>query len=291
MSLDSFAISEISEGQDFEVKKAAGRSGKGAVPETFFETYSPLTDYLQFGSSYYYSNKRKVLAEAAEKRKAYQTNFRINYVAQINQAVAVVGGLSSTQSPKEAMIIILKTIVGVVRQYHNWEEGAKINANCMVAYPVANPPTDLQNRLRFARPAGTFSHYLAIQEYAFPEGKENFILPVEDINQGGWQKFILIGAPRVFAQSAQLELVDDTRRAKFPHGFPKDIKKLVEAYFGSKHFRSFASLSIIHDARAVGVLSIETDSTYIFGKSELTKKEVRELVEPLASLLGFIIKT
>jgi ATP-dependent DNA helicase RecG len=44
MSLDTFAINEISEGQDFEVKKAAGRFGNGAIPDSFFETYSAMAN-------------------------------------------------------------------------------------------------------------------------------------------------------------------------------------------------------------------------------------------------------
>ncbi len=44
MELDFQKIDELTEGLDFEVKKAAGRDGNGALPESFWETYSAMAN-------------------------------------------------------------------------------------------------------------------------------------------------------------------------------------------------------------------------------------------------------
>ena len=44
MSLNFFDISELTEGLDFEGKKAAGRDGQGQLPDSFFETYSAMAN-------------------------------------------------------------------------------------------------------------------------------------------------------------------------------------------------------------------------------------------------------
>ncbi len=44
MPLDSIEIFDMTEGLDFEVKKAAGRDGQGQLPESFFSTYSAMAN-------------------------------------------------------------------------------------------------------------------------------------------------------------------------------------------------------------------------------------------------------
>lgn len=44
MPLDSIEIFDLTEGLDFEVKKAAGRDGQGQLPENFFPTYSAMAN-------------------------------------------------------------------------------------------------------------------------------------------------------------------------------------------------------------------------------------------------------
>ncbi len=44
MGLDYFQIAALTEGLDFEVKKASGRDGQGQLPENFFDTYSSMAN-------------------------------------------------------------------------------------------------------------------------------------------------------------------------------------------------------------------------------------------------------
>src|ERR1039457_6309083 len=44
MPLDNYEILDLTEGFDFEVKKAAGRDGKGQLPDSFFPTYSAMAN-------------------------------------------------------------------------------------------------------------------------------------------------------------------------------------------------------------------------------------------------------
>ena len=44
MPLDFTDLFDLTEGLDFEVKKAAGRDGQGQLPESFFPTYSAMAN-------------------------------------------------------------------------------------------------------------------------------------------------------------------------------------------------------------------------------------------------------
>ena len=44
MPLNSYEIVDLTEGFDFEVKKAAGRDRKGQLPDSFFPTYSAMAN-------------------------------------------------------------------------------------------------------------------------------------------------------------------------------------------------------------------------------------------------------
>jgi predicted HTH transcriptional regulator len=44
MALDLFQIFELTEGLDFEAKKAAGKDGRGQLPDSFFPTYSAMAN-------------------------------------------------------------------------------------------------------------------------------------------------------------------------------------------------------------------------------------------------------
>src|SRR5689334_6255723 len=44
MNLELFQITDLTEGLDFEAKKALGRNGQGQLPENFFETYSAMAN-------------------------------------------------------------------------------------------------------------------------------------------------------------------------------------------------------------------------------------------------------
>ena len=42
--MDSYEILDLTEGFDFEAKKAAGRDGRGQLPDSFFPSYSAMSN-------------------------------------------------------------------------------------------------------------------------------------------------------------------------------------------------------------------------------------------------------
>jgi len=145
---------------------------------------------------------------------------------------------------------------------------------------------DHQSKVQFNSLAPeNYDHFLALKDYAFPDGMENFILPIDDSNDA-----LLAGAPEAFVKN-RTSVIDNTAEIKFARNTARHVVKAQKAYFKRKGFKSFASLVILGEGgNPLGIVNIECNQRFIFGKTEEEKNEVSTLLHPFCSLLALVVK-
>ena len=64
----------------------------------------------------------------------------------------------------------------------------------------------------------------------------------------------------------------------------------MKEYFASKEvrFKSFASLRVSGDGKAIGVINVECSETHVFGIDQRDKDEIAEYLFPVCWMLGIL---
>lgn len=205
-------------------------------------------------------------------------------------AVQSLGDDATRERLDFAIIQLLRLIKGVVLEYHQ-KDAPQINVNVMIAYPRNQLPNELRRKVRFTYgDHSQYSHYLAIRAYADEEGKEDFVLPIENVADSKTSVHrSLPGAPLAFLKK-DFEIIDDTQKIQYGKSLPVDLKKEVTDYFKTKSFKSFGCVTITgRNATQLGILVIESDNKYVFGKTDKAKSELNLLLKPFALLMGNLI--
>jgi hypothetical protein len=161
----------------------------------------------------------------------------------------------------------------------------------MIAYDREKLPPALNNKIKFTYGDGSrYTHYLAITAYAEEDGKEDFVLPIEDVTELSTAIHrSLPGAPLAFLRK-NLEVVDDTRTIDYAKGLPQNLRKELVEYFRTKKFKSFGCVTITGPGAAqLGILVIESDKKYVFGKSAKSRSELNQLLQPFALSMASLI--
>jgi len=291
ITIGSFAISIFQQCRSFR------RRDPDRYPD---QPYAPVLDYLMYGYQYYTGQLDQRIQEKTLSRKEEEGTVRKRFLPvfakQISYSMAAVHSLGNSPSRKDletTMIQLLKIIKGIALEYHHEEkpDPDSINVNVMVAYERAKLPPDLFNKVRFLHGNSTrYTHYLAITAYAEEDGKEDFVLPVEDPSElASVIQRSLPGAPLAFLRKS-MEVIDATREIEYAKGIPPNLKKELTAYFRTKKFRSFGCVTITGPgAVQLGILVIESDKKYVFGKSARSKTELNQLLQPFALSMASLI--
>jgi hypothetical protein len=268
-------------------------------PDLSLDPYYPaITDYLVYGYHFY----QKKFVEAVQRENehlivehtTFRAQFYASYAEQLSYAMAGVDALSDTLSREvvqHLILQILRNIKGIVVSYHR-ESAPKINVNIMVAYAGDELPHELKTKVKFSYGEDChYSNYLAIVAYADPDGQEDFVLPVENIvDKTKAQRCSLPGAPLAFLKN-DCEIVDDTAKIEYSKSLPTSLKNELVTYFKRKSFKSFGCVPIMgRNATQLGVLVVESDKTYVFGKDDESKSEMNKFLQPFALLLGRLIR-
>jgi len=276
-----------------------------AYPGLTFPGQTPVLHYLFYGFHSYQAALQKAKEErdaSVEKSQAgrsaeYQAfihRFLPAYNKQVSNSIAGVDRFLAHQEEPVRMQVaqqILTSIQAVVTEYNDRRPGLAINVNYMRAYPFATAPAAAKTRLRFAKKGvTTYGCVLMLTEYADDEGRESFSLPVPDETDQEAAKLLLPGAPEAFFNTTTA-VIPQTEKVEFPTGFDPAVKAEIKAYFASKRFQSFASMTIIHRGEKCGVVNIESNAEYVFGRREEEQKELAGLIKPFSLLLGFVVKT
>jgi hypothetical protein len=238
---------------------------------------------------------RKRERELQESR-GHVDKFLPAYFKQIPVAIAAVDHFRSQPDPTTRAFVIkqiLQSITAVVVEYYGEVPGLRVNSNYMVAYPKTSAPQDLDSRLRYSwGDRSRYDYFLSLEEYAFDVGREDFVLPVESKGKANYMDRVLPGAPLAFVRNMAV-VVDDTRSIEYPRGIDSGVVSEIKNYFEVKwaDFKSFACLNIAGGGKQLGIVHIESNREFVFGKSAEKQEEILSLLQPFCLLLGNIIET
>ena len=235
------------------------------------------------------------LKNELEQVRHHTDSFLPAYIEQVALAIAAVDHYRSRPDDATKSFVarqILQSIRAVVLEYYGEVDGLLVNANYMIAYHKSSPPKDWSSRLRFGwEPVSRYEYFLALEEYAFDVGRENFVLPVESKSDPRYMDRVLPGAPHAFVTNMPV-VVDDIRQIVYPSGVEAKVADDIREYFHLKwtDFKSFACLNIVGQGNQLGIVHVESNMESVFGSSEEKKQQIMSLLQPFCLLLGFVIR-
>lgn len=238
---------------------------------------------------------RKREQELLESRR-HVDKFLPAYFKQVPAAIAAVDHFRSRPDAATKAFVtkqILQSITAVVVEYYGEVPGLRVNSNYMVAYPKTAPPRDLESRLRYSwGDQSRYDYFLSLEEYAVDVGREDFVLPIESKGKANYMDRALPGAPLAFVSNMAV-VVDDTASIEYAKGIDSGVVSEIKNYFEGKRadFKSFACLNIVGGGKQLGIVHIESNNEFVFGKSAEKQEEILSLLQPFCLLLGNIIET
>ena len=210
---------------------------------------------------------------------------------QISYAIAAVeaGTFASGSEPmREVAVNILQSICAVVIEYYGLVDDLEVNANYMVAYD-RSALTEVEPRLKCAHgDLKRYAYFLALEQYATPTDTADFVLPVEDRSDSKSRKRSLPGAPFAFLTNETV-IIDDVEKIKYGGLLPDNIIEEERSLLEGKKFKSFGCLNIARGGRQLGVVNVESNHPYVFGRKQDEKREITSLLHPFCLLLGRVI--
>ncbi len=248
------------------------------------------------------TDKKLIALEVAKNVKGVVTEreFLEAYSATVSSTIESVRA-SSGMNPEQlehARKKVLKGIRAIVDYYYDKSEDLKINACYMLAYPTTFMPIGIEERLDFRekqRLITTYAHVLDLVMWAEDhiDLPKKLAIPVENPDEDELRFKLLPGAPRAFAMGETI-VVPDTRDLD---EYFKNQGKYVDAkvrerqlqFFKDHNFRSFVSFVLEHDAIKKGVLNVQSNEPFIFGKDNEHQKLVTELLRPMKDSLAILL--
>lgn len=248
----------------------------------------PILDYVHYGYSQFLARRdaelnRHDASEAARYREYLET-----YSQGLAVAFQQVNHLRKTREGSSPVAVLILSAIKTVME--DFLEIPKTNVNYMRAYAAGECPETIRKRVRFAfGDHARYSHYLCLVEYAKQHGKEVFALPVESAQSPLARSGLLQGAPVAFQLNKPV-YIRDTARIEYPKGIPAKMVAELKEYFRDKPFQSFLSIPILGAGGfPVGVLNIDSDHKYAFGRRDDQLEYIAAIISPLSGLLGAII--
>ncbi len=256
-------------------------------------TLKHVGNYLLYGHKHHIEKLELSLHSNKESEiRRLRRDFLPSYASQLSHSLGAIYHYRAQPAPEARKLVarnILKTICAVVQGYRGKHNDIEIDANYMVAYDKSSAPRSLPLRFAWGE-KGRYKHFLALETYADDMRTKTFALPVEDESDPQAAKRVLPGAPRAFFNDAW-EIIDSTARISYPEATDKAVLKDMKDYFRQSRFKSFASLPIIgKGGKKLGIVNIDSNQEFVFGKTEDEKNEIASLVYPFCLLLGLIIE-
>jgi GAF domain-containing protein len=258
------------------------------------ESFGPVLEYLHYGYQRYKEEYEEALE--AEKKSRLLRYRELNAAGSSQLALDILAIERYRGEPSEALRAnlcrqILDHIRLVVQSYMQVDSTPRLNANIMVAIPVAEATQVDWNLAKFVyQKHDEYGHLLILREYVSPEGQETFALPV--VSRTAVKKpkdWVLLGAPDAFLR--QEVLVIRTHNLDFAKEMPHPIRQEIQNYFdGKETFRSFACLPVTGAGGPLGIVNVESDQEHIFQESEEVQSEIARVLQPFCALLGLIAR-
>lgn len=289
------AIAAVAGAIGFQFRRLARNS-----PGMQFAGPHPVLHFLMHGYRSYEGQLKQTMEDWRESQlqqkddyEKFIHGFLPEYNKQVTRSIAAINHALNNPTPevrRQTARNILVAIEAVVMAYHKRREGLKIGVNYMRACRCAEAAEDLKARVRFREGEwADFDYLLVLEQYTDDQAAESFALPVRKDAKGA-ELYLLPGAPAAFFMKSTI-IVDDTRKITLPKNLSATAAREIREYFARKAFKSFMSMTIIHNASQCGVLNIEASHEYAFGKKSEDREAIASLVSPLCHLLGFLIKT
>ena len=254
------------------------------------EPFHPVGNYLRYGHLYYEEEFRTGLERKHDDKLVQLRNFSAEVAHSLAAVILAVDHYIQQGRPGEIQKLVaqrlLEHICLVVKANSTANPKPAINANYMLAVPWKKATLEQKKGVMFGREGHEYGHLLLLKEYAYPEGQEHFVLPVEDpVLDPDWADWTLPGAPEAFLRKT--DLVVQTAKLDFADKLPKQIRKSMQDYFShKKNFRSFASLIVPGPEGPRGIINVESSEEHVFQDAP---DEIAKLLQPFCALLGVLL--
>lgn len=189
---------------------------------------------------------------------------------------------------------LLRFVAEVVALYYEDRTGLSISASLMIPAPTAEfckPEGRFQEAVHFADPLRNHDTYscvlrLTVASDPLPNVPAEFVLPVDTDGDR-----LLFGSPRAFATGAESVVAntgDIGHIKKLLTGQPESVVSQVVEFLDKQNYKSLASLPLRLSERRVGVITIQSNQTDIFGKNERNAAEIKRYIGPLMDILAIL---
>jgi hypothetical protein len=235
-----------------------------------------LGDYLQFG--YHYFRKRK--DELTHELHVVQGDHQrlLKYLKQLTSSI-VIAGADVTLADKNVLARQLLLAVNEVVAASQPETVATIRANFMRVVPCTD---EIRATVRFADDEDDLAECLELALYDSGVEPLGFRLPLIP-------EKVLPGAPTALQRSSPI-IVDNTAKIAYPDNISQSVRRASRSYFESQPFKSFASLPVVANGRAIGVVNVESTGLEIFGSTLAEKQLLAAYLMPFCAALGVLLE-
>jgi Ion channel. len=203
-----------------------------------------------------------------------------------------------TQLQKE----LLKTIATLVSTQYAPPPSATVTVNWMQLYSGDKAPERYLSLardfthpiMRDERSMRTLWGILIMRQWsdkpAYMPDNDEFALPVYDPENPNQHKFQLPGAPQAIGSSEGYIVVSNSKNIDLSNQDESVRQKLIE-YFQSHapELRSFASLRLEYNGKALGVINIQSSEVESFGATLEEQRLLVDMLEPFARYLADVI--
>lgn len=255
--------------------------------------FAPVMEYLTNGYLQYKAQFQKAVAEQERQKAVAYTDWASRVLPFYSETITLALGIvrNAVFHPETAIqgVPNLLDAVCLVVKACAGDKEREIHARFFRVIPAAQADTKTLERLRFVEgDPYRFPHYLVLESNDPKAQTESLTLPVEA--KGGASRS-LPGGPLAFLEEED-QVVDDVLQIDYPSNLSPQIRVEVEEYFKRKRYRSFAAL-LLRDPqdrdRIVGILTVESNLSQVFGDTNEKKSELNKLVRPLALLLELAV--
>jgi hypothetical protein len=171
----------------------------------------------------------------------------------------------------------------------NGNSGIKVNANYMLAVPIAEATEEEKASARFTDGSvDSYAYLLVLKEYARDtlNAPHPFALPVAKSAKG-----VLPGAPEAFMFSRYVAV--SVSETVFDKSVPRAVQKEILDFFKAQEYKCFVSMQIPirRGGHVLGVVNVEaTDDSLVRGRNaEKDLGTMGKLLQPYCALLGITL--
>lgn len=267
-----------------------------ATDNSPFYTFASLVILLAFVQA-----TEKAINLNKNQRNITGESFLIDYTDALTDAFSIAPGISimTEEQISDAQGSLLKFISKFVAAYYVDKTGLEISANLMVRKEITDYREDeFRQKVYFCDPARLPSSYecvLVMVKTSSPlvNVPQDFALPVDKDEDR-----LFFGAPKAFVTGSD-SIINNVKNDSgngnaidlILKGQPNVVAKGIRDHFQKMEYESFASIPLrTSKGKIIGVINIQSNRPYIFGKNNQDADEIKKYLTPFFSVLTALIK-